>query len=300
MKVDELIALGGVPPRTPSSPPSADVFDEITRLYNEVYVRGLTLFFETRWFELQENLVGSSNSILDLHHHQHMISLFTSFIQSIIDVKSMDPADMVYSSHLEACVVWALASLPAIAVSNGVPPRHVDAVPAEDDVLEARNRVLVFETLLSGGTLPSNPLSFPRFDNISTARRHELEFWYNLAEYLLDAHASSSPSDVSGRAHCLGVLRSLLDGRENRDVLYSIVVLREYTACWDAASNEQAVPSHLEESDPRSKLAVATRFIRDESASAGGTTNVVRRFADLAYRAFVRPGVNVGSIGNRN
>ena len=91
-------------------------------------------------------------------------------------------------------------------------------------------------------------------------------------------------------------MRSLLDGRENRDVLYSIAVLREYTAHWDASYSEQSVPSHLEESDCRSKLAVATRFIRDESTSTGGTTNVVRRFADLAYRAFVRPGVNV----NRN
>ncbi len=87
-----------------------------------------------------------------------------------------------------------------------------------------------------------------------------------------------------------------MDGRENRDVLYSIAVLREYTAHWDASDSEQSVPSHLEESDCRSKLAVATRFIRDESTSTGGTTNVVRRFADLAYRAFVRPGVNV----NRN
>jgi hypothetical protein len=95
-------------------------------------------------------------------------------------------------------------------------------------------------------------------------------------------------------------MRSLLDGRENRDVLYSIAVLREYTAYWDAGSNEQSVPSRLEESDLRSKLAVATRFIRDESTTAGGTTNVVRRFAELAYRAFVQPGVNVNRTRARS
>lgn len=92
-------------------------------------------------------------------------------------------------------------------------------------------------------------------------------------------------------------MRSLLDGRENRDVIYSIVVLREFTQRWDAGPNEQNVGAHLEESDPRSKLAVATRFIRDEAASTGGTTNVVRRLSDLAYRAFVRPGVNVNRTG---
>ena len=88
-------------------------------------------------------------------------------------------------------------------------------------------------------------------------------------------------------------MRSLLVGHENRDVLYSIAVLREYTGLWDAALNEASAPTYLEEEDPRCKLAVATRFIREESSSTGGTTNVVRRFAELAYRAYVRPGHNV-------
>ncbi len=87
-------------------------------------------------------------------------------------------------------------------------------------------------------------------------------------------------------------MRNLLDGRENRDVLYSIAVLRDLSARMDPSLNEQTAPSHFDELDPRSRLAVATRFIREEAASTGGTTNVIRRFAALAYRAFVRPGVN--------
>jgi hypothetical protein len=87
-------------------------------------------------------------------------------------------------------------------------------------------------------------------------------------------------------------MRAVLDGRENRDVLYSIAILREYTMQFDAALAEHNAPTHLNEMDPRSKLAVATRFMQDEAAKSG-TTNVVRRFADLAYRAFVRPGGNV-------
>ncbi|KAK0719479.1 hypothetical protein B0H67DRAFT_509797, partial [Lasiosphaeris hirsuta] len=293
MKVDELIALGGAAPPTPSSPPSAYDTDESARLYHEVYARGLTLFFETKWYEPKSGQTGASNPVLVLRNNPQSTAVFTSFLHNIVDIKSTDSADLVYSSHLETCVVWALTTLPFSCALQDMTQRPTDFLPTEDDTLEARNRVYVFETLVSGETLRSNPLSMPTTSNISTARKHELEFWYHLAQYLLEAHSSLSPSDGAMRENYLGLMRSLLDGRENRDVLYSIAVLREYTAHWDAAVNEQTVPSHLEESEPRSKLAVATRFIRDESASAGGTTNVVRRFADIAYRAFVRPGVNV-------
>ncbi|KAK3352833.1 hypothetical protein B0T25DRAFT_455700 [Lasiosphaeria hispida] len=299
MKVDELIALGGAAPPTPSSPPSAHDVDESARLYHEVYARGLTLFFETKWYEPKSGQTGAPNPILVLRNNPQSTAVFTSFLHNIVDIRSTDPADLVYSSHLETCVVWALASLPFSCALQDMAQRPTDFLPTEDDTLEARNRVYVFETLVSGKTLPSNPLSMPTTNNISTARKHELEFWYHLAQYLLEAHSSLSPSDTAVRENYLGLMRSLLNGRENRDVLYSIAVLREYTAHWDAALNEQTVPSHLEESDPRSKLAVATRFIRDESASTGGTTNVVRRFADIAYRAFVRPGINVNTKGGR-
>jgi len=296
MKVDELIALGGVAPPTPSSPPSAEILDEITKLYYELYVRGLTLFFESNWYEFNEG--GSSSFTFALHQSRPTLALFTSFLQTISEVKSTNPRDLTYSSHLEACLVWALARLPRSCIPQGRPPQSNGMVNAEDDPLEAMNRVQVFETLVSGDTLSHNPLTPPTINNISTARQHELEFWYQLGVYLLEAHSSASPSDVATREYHLAQLRSRLDGRENRDVIYSIAVLREYTARWDAALNEQTVPPHLEESDPRCKLAVATRFIRDEAASsggAGGTTNVVRRLAEVAYRSFVRPGLNVSS-----
>ena len=296
MKVDELISLGGAPPHPPSAPPSAEMLDEITKLYYEVYLPGLTLFFETRWYDLSKGRTMAANPTDILHNDPSLVSLFTSFIHTISKVKSTDPGDMVYSGHVELSVVWSLARLPLTAPLAQHQP-YPDPVPAEDDPWEARGRLQVFETLLAGETLAGNPLTPPPSGgNIHPLRRNELDFWHHLATYLLQDHASASPTDVSTREGCLSVMRSLLDGRENRDVLYSIAVLREYTAHWDASDSEQSVPSHLEESDCRSKLAVATRFIRDESTSTGGTTNVVRRFADLAYRAFVRPAVNV----NRN
>lgn len=292
MRVDELIALSGAPPGAPATSPAAEVLDEITKLYYEVYVPGLTLFFETRWYDFPRSQAPAANPAVMLHNNQSLVSLFASFIQSISETKSTDPADLVRPGTLETYVIWALARLP-LAVDPGPRQQHPELCPAEDDLWEARGRLQVLEALLSGETLTGNPLSPPPAGNLHPPHRSELEFWYQLANYLLRDYATASPPHVSTRELCLGAMRSFLDGRENRDVLYSIAVLREYTADREALWNEQTAPSHLDESDPRSKLAVATRFVREEAASSGGTTNVVRRFADLAYRAFVRPGVNV-------
>jgi len=303
MKVDELIALGGAAPPTPTSPPSATLVDEITKLYYEIYVPGLTLFFESRWYSPSKDQSQcpspspSPNSLLLLHQNKAVLNLFTSFLQNIIDIKSTDPADMVRSGHLETHLVWALARLPLSSLPRDVPP--------QDDLLETTNRLHVFETLLSGDVLETNPLSSPTqavahgdSDRSISLRRNEFEFWHHLGQFLLKSHSSMSADGCSARERCLGQMRSLLDGRENRDVLYSIAVLREYTMHWDATVNEQTISSQLDESEPRSKLAVATRFIRNE-ASTDATTNVVRQFANLAYRAFVRPGVNAKSGGKK-
>ncbi|KAK0641992.1 hypothetical protein B0T16DRAFT_516568 [Cercophora newfieldiana] len=298
MKVDELIAMGGVAlPPTPSSPPTAETLDEITKLYHELYVQGLSLFFESRWYELKDAHGGSSAFTSVLHQNPTTLALFTSFLQAISEVKTANTRDLGYSSHLELYLIWALARLPGYFAANEMSHQYNGMASTEDSASETINRVKVFDTLVSGDTLSHNPLPPTTVDNTSTARQRELEFWHHLGEYVHEKYSSSSPADTAAREYHLGHLRSRLDGRENRDVLYSIAVLREYTARWEATANEPTVPSHLEETDPRCKLAVATRFIRDEAASsgsAGGTTNVVRRLAEVAYRSFVRPGLNAG------
>ncbi|KAM7207136.1 hypothetical protein V8F20_002402 [Naviculisporaceae sp. PSN 640] len=297
MKVDDLIALGGPAPSCPSSTPSATVVDEITKLYYEIYVPGLSQFFETQWYNLKDEpgQPPSSNSRQLLCENKAIIDMFFSFLQNIVDIKSTDPADMVNSGHLETHVVWALARLPFSTVAADTSSRSV--APAEDDLEEARSRLHVFEALLSGEVLDKNPLWSPSQGSagsgsgMTVARENEFGFWYQLGQFLLKSHSSQSVEDTSARERCLSHMRSLLDGRENRDVLYSFAVLREYTLRWDATTNEQSISSQVDESDPRSKLAVATRFIRNE-ASTEATTNVVRQFSNLAYRAFVRPGAN--------
>ncbi|KAL1860310.1 hypothetical protein VTK73DRAFT_7416 [Phialemonium thermophilum] len=300
MKIDGLIALGAMPaPPGPAPPSGAEVVDELIRLYYEVYVPGLNMFFETSFYDLRTDHAAASNPLSILRDNKAVMDLFATFLHTISGIKTTNPSDMVYSGHLETCLISSLArlaysSIPSSSLPAGGPHASVD------DAVETRNRLLVFETLLSGDTLHRNPLQPPPAPSTgpsdratSQVRINELDFWYHLSEYIQASHFTASQADTSMRELCLARMRSVLDGRENRDVLYSIAVLREYAPRFDPTINEQTVPSHLDEMDPRSKLAVATRFIRDEAASTGGTTNVVRRFADLAYRAFVRPGVNI-------
>ncbi|KHE85890.1 hypothetical protein GE21DRAFT_1205279 [Neurospora crassa] len=234
--VDDLIALGGAEPPIMNSPPSQAVIQEINKLYGDVYVTGLSYFFETQWYDLKPDRgILTHHPIQLLLNNQPLMGLFGSFVEHI----SQPRADHKYASQLEECIVWGLAKLP----------------------LSTRCRVL---------------------GNLHTSRRNELEFWWHLADLAIR------------KPNCdLQNLRRLLDGQENRDFLYSLAVLREYSYHWNPANIEQQLPPQLAESDPRCRLAVAARFIR--TTMEEGTTNVVRRFAQLAYRAYVHPGASVSA-----
>jgi len=284
MKVDELISLEGhvaVPPAAPTR----EELDEITAIYYDVYMPGLNSFFETTWYSFRPQ---GPHPISTLLTNKPVTDLLARFLKSLESAAAGDAGEMTQAGTLETRVVWALASL-AYTTPAAINPNNDTLIPA-DNAAEARNRVAVFETLLSGGSLTSNPCVPPPKGH-DTLRLREFDFWWCLAEYL---RLQNSPQNdfTKQRDDILTRMRNLLDGRENRDVLYSLAVLRELSPRFPA-SYETDLPQHLEESDARNRLAVAAQFIRSEALTRGGTTNVVRRFTDLALRAFVNPGVNL-------
>lgn len=187
---------------------------------------------------------------------------------------------MAYTSSVEARVVWGLACMVRAAGSeaaNGL--KNEGGLPAPDDAVEAGNRLTVFENLLCGDIAERNALTKPTPGG-DPHRLRELDFWYNLGKFVTLDQATS----VQHMDETLAALRSLLDGRENRDVLYSIAIVRAMSNRV-AEYSEQERPLHLDETDPRSKLAVAKRFVKDE-ANGAGTTNVIRRLCELATRSW--------------
>ncbi|KAI1326500.1 hypothetical protein F5Y16DRAFT_410876 [Xylariaceae sp. FL0255] len=288
MKVSELIAIGGgsLPPSNP--PLSQERSAEILSLYDQVYAPGLVKFFETEWFLQPQgpNALAANSTVQET---------MAAFLQAVTTTAIDNEASMAYAANLEFRVVWDLATL---VYSTEYKIDTTSMLPAASDGSEARNRVTVFEALLSGEYLSHNPLrasirnmDLSTTDEVTYRRNREVEFWYYLAEFLLirDQHGIDATNQ---REQILSALRNLLDGRENRDVLYSLLIIRMLTHKFPA-DFEKTLPPHFDESDPKSKLAVARTFIQKEAEVSGGTTNVVRRFAELAVRAFISPGNNI-------
>lgn len=283
MKVQELVAVGNAVPPILDAPMTQEKLVEVQDLYEQVYAPGLEKFFETEWYLKLEG----SNALASNPRVQEVLA---AFLQSLASTAADDVAGMAYSANLEFRVVWELATL-VYATECKVNVNH--SLPPADDGSEARNRVAVFEILLSGDFLDHNPLRPPleTADNAVYHRNRELKFWHCLAQFLL-IRDQPGMDMTAQRDEILAQLRALLDGRENRDVLYSLTVIRALTHKFPP-DFESTLPPHLDESDPKSKLAVARKFIQDEARVTGGTTNVVRRFSELGVRAFITPGYNV-------
>jgi hypothetical protein len=277
--VADLLSMGGPPPPRASADvtSSPQMLDEIKHLYYSIYAPGLENFLESKWFSVK--------GLAKLLEGKPHLEQFASLLQQFAKTSQNDPKELAYTSSVEARVVWALASMvrSTVAEMNGLKEHRT--VPSNDDPVEAGNRLHVFEALLTGSVAAANPLTAPVPGSTDHHRLRELEFWYTLANFVClkyeDATAAKDVDDT------LAALRNLLDGRENRDVLYSIAVVRglgqrvsEYT--------ESDTPLHLDESDNKSKLLVAKKFVMDEAAGAG-TTNVIRRLCDLAARSWAAP-----------
>lgn len=282
MKVHELVSLSGAVPPALDSPLTSEKLAEVRDLYDQVYAPGLEKFFETEWYIKPQGVSALiSNAAIN--------EMLAGFLQSMARTDANDVTGMQYSANLEFRVVWDLASL---VYTSEYKANVGEQLPPPDDGSEARNRVAVFEALLSGEHLDQNPLHPPPASaDLRLHRIREYKFWYSLAEFLrLRDHPNL---DIPRqREYILGQMRELLDGRENRDVLYSLAIIRALAPNFPP-DFESTLPPHLDESDPKNKLAVARKFIQDESQVTGGTTNVVRRFSELAVRAFIAPGSNI-------
>lgn len=286
MKVDEIINTAGAPPPTPEagSLPNPQSIEELTKIYYEIYVPGLCQFFESQWFNFKTT---GHNPVTILLSNRSLISLMGSFLVSLHTVNSEAP-HAAYCNHLETRVVWALAKLAYSVAPGSNMPR--DDPPPDDNASEARNRVFVFETLVAGEDLLTNPL-LPPPRNADPQRRAQYEFWYALAEFLRNGNNNNTNSTTERHSQ-LARMRASLEGRENRDVLYSLAVIRmlgkEFEPGW-----ENRVPDHLTEKEPLNQLHVAIQFIKNEAQPTGGTTNVVRQLAYVAGRSLINPGLNV-------
>jgi hypothetical protein len=273
-KVDDLLLK--LPSKAEDFKPEQATIDEIKHLWLSIYVNGLESFLESRFYYTD----GLEYLLKDKIVMEQFAILLNQFAKATPD----NPAEMLYTASIEGRVVWSLACLvrtAAEAAKSASPPPRPDGIPPAEDPVEAAARLAVFENLVTSQIAEANTLTKPP----ATGDYHklrEMEFWYHLGHFVTLRLHDNDPGSAKEVDETLAALRSLLDGRENRDVLYSIAIVR---AIGQRVSEyvESEAPLHLDEQDTRSKLMVAKRFVRDEGNGAG-TTNVIRRFCELASR----------------
>lgn len=274
-KVDDLLLK--LPSKADTFKPEQGVVDEIKHLWLSIYVPGLESFLESKYYY--------SEGLNQLMKDKVVLEQFAILLNQFAKTTADNHAEMAYTSNIEGRVVWSLACMVCAAADEAKAkeePRP-EGIPAADDPIEAANRLAVFDNLVTGQIAEANLLTKPPAPGDGEYHKlRELDFWYQLGKFVTLRIHDNDPGSAKEVDETLSALRNLLDGRENRDVLYSIAVVR---ALGQRVSEyaETDEPLHLDEQDARSKLLVAKRFVRDEGNGAG-TTNVIRRFCELASR----------------
>ncbi len=193
------------------------------------------------------------------------------------------------TKSLEASVVWSMMGLcRQVANTPNATNGQVSHPEVDDGVKDAAARLELYEKLISGEYLDTDPL--PPTENTSNGtafeeqlKYREREFWRLVNTFLTlrDDEASSAKEIDDTLSSC----RNLLDSRENRDVIYSIAIARHVGQRMAEFPDNLQQPTSNDEEDPSTKLFVAKKFIEDES-NGKGTNQVIQRLCGMAMRSW--------------
>ena len=291
MRVDQLLSQVCVMPDSPANVYDDTWYQDIVAVYHEIYASALHAFFESKWYNFMEN------GKMAFTRQPSLLQVMASFLTAAAQPDAGSQEKMAYMACLEMKVVWELAKTAATAAPPNADNRRATILPSEANPVEVQHRFHVVDALLSGTVLPWNPLA-PPLQDAQHHRVREFEFWYQLAEFLRSGvPGAHEQKEADRRAEALQKMRNHLDGRENRDVLYSTAILREYGLKYPAnAESSHLTAYHAAEDNPRDKVMVAARFITGHTQVNGGTTNVARRLCDIAQRLYINRKANVPQV----
>ena len=283
------------PVLTPSlAPPEYLDIEAIQAIYQTTYAPGLDKLLETQWFSEKgfSNLVSDTNLLAD----------FGSYIGA---VHSISTTAVTLLAAIETRLVWSLLCM--CRTSSGIPvANHVTGIRGvssfrDEEALVCVPRLDVLEALITGESLaPNQPgkISIESPASCGSSRLgqqlkgRELDFWHTIGQYLGVPPISESTVAAEDHepdpfllaealvAHC----RSLLDTFENRDVIYSILVLRHLGERWAGSTPESSTEPELLKA--QQDWVVARGFLEAQAEGRGSTNPVISRFCSMALRAW--------------
>ncbi|KAL2005835.1 hypothetical protein VTN00DRAFT_10328 [Thermoascus crustaceus] len=283
VKISDLLALRGIPPPPPHPivPLQQSRLDEIQAVFLATYAPAIDRFLETRWFQ--------DKALPHLMANAQLVAQYSGLIDAFSDPNINDPAVLGRTESFEASVVWDTMSLcrPMANMSNGNA-----AAPQDFDLIAAAKRLDVFEALVTGEHLETNPLAQSPLREPAAnppslpdqLLQRSLDFWSSIGHFLTlhDDEASSAKEIDDTLARC----RTLLDNFENRDVIYSVAIARHLGSRWADFPRNVPPPATTDEKDAGAKLYVAQKFLEQEAAGKG-TTQVIKRICGMVVRSWI-------------
>ncbi|KAG8533284.1 uncharacterized protein KY384_002067 [Bacidia gigantensis] len=286
IKIEELLCIDGVPPPPPAAPSilSDENRQELKTIYNTAYAPGMDKFLDTHWFSERGCDHLMANSVL--------CDQFTMLIHRYA-MNSQDPvfsAQLAITKSLEAMVVWSMLCLCRKVAQTTTESGEVNEDEVKDGVVDAAKRLEIFEALITGDyrsddSAPQGPDgSKPNGSALlGQLKSKEYEFWRSIHAFLTIKRENENSAEAIEST--LATTRSLLENRENRDVIYSMMIARHLGGQVPGFPDSMQAPETNDEKDVHAKLAVARRLLEEESAGKG-TNQVVLRLCGAACRSW--------------
>jgi len=208
-----------------------------------------------------------------------LCSEVAELLQHFAQLNASTGADAEYRCRAaEARAVWHLLELSRPDVDN-----QSQHSLRQIDLMSPHGRLDVLECLLTNRMLYEANFSPQHADsNWPRDKTDEFHFWSDLARFL--ARSSEDSNTSAEMDNLLHHCRNRLNGRENRDVIYSLMVVRHLGWRIPGFPHSMA-PESGGESSSVNKVYIAHKFISEEGGYRG-TNHPIQRICDMAMRAW--------------
>ncbi|KAL9108875.1 MAG: hypothetical protein Q9227_006406 [Pyrenula ochraceoflavens] len=262
--MEDLHSIGGYPPPIESSyseAVSAQDHDRITNHFRHNYGPAIDRLFEASFWTsegLRYLTAKTDTMVLYKQHLDHLAGRESSTRPSLLSEESI--------------LLWQLFRL-----CNDVEQPPPMSAPLGFVNHSPKDRLQVFQALLTGETLPLNPLMPKSLAGADSLRMREFEFWFCIGQIVsIEERDADTAKQLDG---LLERCRAVLDKQEQRDVLYSISMIRTLGRRWGGML--QSGPGAAE---AQKHFEIARNFIETETTR--GTNSVIQRLCGMARKAW--------------
>ncbi|WEW60726.1 hypothetical protein PRK78_006213 [Emydomyces testavorans] len=286
INIDDLLMISGQLDPFPEGVELSSARTEECANFFMPYATCADVFLESHWFE--------ANARPFLLANKELLAHLSAFLDSFMERKWTENPELVpIMESREARIVWDTMTLCRAAQAQNI-NSDSKTVPEDPDLTLAINRLKVVEALITGQILKTNPTSAPEYAGEEPAwsaaglaqqlKRREMKFWDAMGQYLVIT--DDMPECDVLRDLTLMDARAYLDLIENRDVLYSIAVIRHISRF--QPRRVKNLPPSTDEKDVSAKLYVATKFIEEER-DGKATNQLIRRLCAQLLRWWESP-----------